>query len=152
MEVPPYNGDSVKFYGVLNAKKHWQMLYLSIMKTHQGGDFKFIQQQDDNHKVIKNYLQREEQEVREVMSLPSQSPDLNIMECVWDLTKRQKDVKELTSAECLCFFFSKMFLKNLPDKFLHQLCAKEEMMLFEGGPNIDLDFSFLFIHFTDLCK
>ena len=65
---------------------------------------KFILQQDNDPKhtanVIKKYLQRkEEQEVLEVMVWPPQSPDLNIMESVWDYMKRQKVCKNVVASK-----------------------------------------------------
>lgn len=58
-----------------------------------------LQDNDPRHaaRVIKNYLQpKKEQEVLKVMAWLSQSPDLNIMECVWDYTKRQQGAREST--------------------------------------------------------
>ncbi|XP_051789511.1 thiamin pyrophosphokinase 2 isoform X2 [Erpetoichthys calabaricus] len=86
-----------------------------------------INKQDNNPKdtakVIKNYLQRkEEQEVLEVMVWPPQSPDLNIIKCVWDYMKRQKDVRKRTSTEDLWLVFQDVW-NNLPAEFLQKLCA-----------------------------
>ena len=88
---------------------------------------KLILQQDNDPKhtanVIKNYLQRkEEQEVLEVMVWPPQSPDLNIIESVWDYMKRQKDLRKPTSTEHLWLVLQDVW-NNLPAEFLQKLCA-----------------------------
>ena len=88
---------------------------------------KFILQQDDDSKhtarVIKNYLQRkEDQEVLEVVAWPPQSPDLSIIESVWDNMKRQKDLRKPTSIEDLWLVLQDVW-NNLPAEFLQKLCA-----------------------------
>src|SRR4029434_6967919 len=97
---------------------------------------KCILQQYNNPKhtanVIKNYLQRkEEQKVLEVMVWPPQSPDLNIIESVWDYMKRQKDMREPTPTEDLWLVLQDVW-NNLPAEFLQKLVQVylEEFMLF----------------------
>lgn len=99
---------------------------------------KFILQQDNDPehtaKVIQNYLQRKEvQEVLEVMAQPPQSPDLDIIECVWDDMKRQKDVRKPTSTEDLWLVLKDVW-NDLPAEFLQKPGASvlylEELLLF----------------------
>ena len=102
--------------------------YLFIMPSgrHLIGP-KFILQQDNDPKhtanVIQNYLQRkEEQGVLEVMVWPPQSPDLNIIESVWDSMKRQKDLRQPTSTGDLWLVLQDVW-NNLLAEFLQKLCA-----------------------------
>ena len=71
---------------------------------------------------MKNYLQRKEQEVLEVMVWPPQSPDLNIIEFVWDSMKRQKYLRQPSSTGDLWLVLQDVW-NNLPAEFLPKLCA-----------------------------
>lgn len=121
-------GDLVRINGVLNAEKYRQILiHHAIPSGRRMIGPKFILQHDNDPKhtanVIKNYLQRkEEQEVLEVMVWPPQSPDLNIIESVWDFMKRQKDLRKPTSTEDLWLVLQDVW-NNLPAEFLQKLCA-----------------------------
>ena len=116
----------VRINGVLNAEKYRQIhIHHAIPSGRRLIGPKFILQQDNDPKhtanVIKNYLQRkEEQEVLEVMVWPPQSPDLNIMESVWDYMKRQKDLSQPTSTEHLWFVLQHVW-NNRPAEFLQKL-------------------------------
>ena len=121
-------GDLVRINGVLNAEKYRQILiHHAIPSGRRMIGPKFILQQDNDPKhtakVIKNYLQcKEEQEVLEVMAWPPQSPDLSIIESVWDNMKRQKDLRKPTSTEDLWLLLQDVW-NNLPADFLQKLCA-----------------------------
>lgn len=91
--------DFIRINGALNAEKHRQIIIHRPMPSGRPmiGP-KFILHQE---KVIKNYLQlKEEEEVLEVMAWLPQSPDLNVIKCVWDYMKRH-DLKKPTSIEDL---------------------------------------------------
>lgn len=73
-------------------------------------------------KVNKNYLQhKEKQEVLEVMASPHTNPDLNIIECVWDIMnlnlRKPKATKDL-------WLVLQDVWNNLPSAFL-----QNELML-----------------------
>jgi len=89
-----------------------------------------------------------------------QSPDLNIIECVWDYVKRQKDVRKPTSTEDLWLVLQDVW-NNLSAEFLQELCASvprriDAILKAKGGHTkywFDLDFSFIHsLHFNDWRK
>lgn len=159
-------GDLVRINGVLNAEKYRQILiHHAIPSGRRMIGPKFILQHDNDPKhtanVIKNYLQRkEEQEVLEVMVWPPQSPDLNIIESVWDFMKRQKDLRKPTSTEDLWLVLQDVW-NNLPAEFLQKLCASvprriDAVLKAKGGHTkywFDLDFSSVHsLHFVNWWK
>ena len=159
-------GDLVRINGILNAEKYRQILiHHAIPSGRRMIGTKFILQQDNDPKhtanVIKNYLQRkEEQEVLEVMVWPPQSPDLNIIESVWDYMKRQKDLRKPTSTEHLWLVLQDVW-NNLPAEFLQKLCASlprriDAVLKAKGGHTkywFDLDFSSVHsLHFVNWWK
>lgn len=102
--------------------------------------------------VIEKWLQsKEKQEVMKVIVWPQHSPDLNIIEHVWDYMRRQRDVKTTTSTEYL-WLVPKGIWNNLQANFLQKMCASvEELMQFSWQrvvtSNIDfIQISLLFIH------
>ncbi|KAK3513978.1 hypothetical protein QTP70_000706 [Hemibagrus guttatus] len=148
--------------GVLNAETYRQILIHHVISSRRClfGP-KFILQQENDPKRIanvnKNYLQhREEEEALEVMVRPPQSPDLNIIQSVWDYMKRQRDLRQSTSIKDW---------NNLPAEFLLKLCASflSETLSFltleaEAGDNVTIwcqhdltvtSFIFWFKHTSD---
>ncbi len=121
-------GDLIRINSVLNAAKYREILtHHAIPSGRRLIGSKFILQQDNDPKhttsVIKNYLQRkEEEEVLEVMVWPPQSPDLNIIESVWDYMKRQKDSRQPTSTEDLWLVLQDVW-NSLSAECLQKLCA-----------------------------
>ncbi|KAK1794182.1 hypothetical protein P4O66_011080 [Electrophorus voltai] len=110
----------------------FEAAFLQIEEEYHWSQFFLQQDNEPKHTadVIKNYLQRKEkQEILEVMVWPPQSPDLNIIQSVWDYMRRQKDLRKPTSTEDL---FSKMFGTTYqPSSFKN--CVQvylEELMLF----------------------
>lgn len=85
---------------------------------------KFILRQNNDPKhtanVIKNYFHhKEEQEVLAVKVWPPQSPDLNIIESVWDYMRRRRDLRKPTSTEDLWLVLQDVW-NNLPAEFLQK--------------------------------
>ncbi|MGH0124727.1 UNVERIFIED_CONTAM: hypothetical protein FKN15_019033 [Acipenser sinensis] len=56
------------------------------------------------------------------MVWPPQSPDLNIIESVWDYMKREKQLRLPKSTEELWLVLQDVWA-NLPAEFLQKLCA-----------------------------
>ena len=93
-------GDLVRTIGVLNAEKYSR--YLSIPSGRCMIGPKCILHQDIQPKhtanVIKNYLQcKEDQEALEVKVWTQQSPDVNIIQSIWDYMKRKVDLRKPAS-------------------------------------------------------
>ena len=65
------------------------------------------------------------------MEWPPQSPDLNIIEAVWDYLDRKKLEKQPTTAEVLWDVLRDAW-NNIPSNFLHKLqdSILTELMLF----------------------
>ncbi|MEQ2242695.1 hypothetical protein ILYODFUR_038667 [Ilyodon furcidens] len=77
-----------------------------------------------------------------------QSPDLNIMECVWDYMKK-RDVRKTTPTEDLWLVLKDVW-SNGAAEVLQKLCASvpriDAVLKAKSGPTIywfDLDFSFV---------
>jgi len=126
----------VRINGLLNAEKYRQILIHHEISSgrHLIGPIFILQHDNDpkhTAKVIKNYLQRkEEQGVLEVMVWPPQSPDLNIIESVWDYMKRKKQLRLPKSTEELWLVLQDVWA-NLPSSFKN--CVQvylEELMLY----------------------
>ena len=99
-------GDIVRITEKLTGEKYKNILYNHTVPSGQQliGDYFILQQDNDpKHtcKLVKNYLPNlEEEGVLQTMPWPSQNPDLNIIEHVWDLDRKKmerlpKNVNEL---------------------------------------------------------
>ena len=85
----------------------------------------FILQQDNDTKhcsrVAKNYLnEMAEEGVLELMTWPPQSPDLNIIEHIWDYLDRKKVEHAPRNAE-ECFEVLQREWHNIPQDFITNL-------------------------------
>ena len=81
-----------------------------------GHNFILQQDNDPNHcsRVEKNYLnEMAEEEVLELMTWPPQSPDLNIIEHIWDYLDRKKVEHAPQNAE-ECFKVLQREWHNIP--------------------------------------
>lgn len=127
-------GDLAGIFGVLNAEKYRKIfIHHAIPSGKCMTDTKCIPQQDNDpeHNVIKNYLQRKkEHEVLEVMVWPPQRPDLKIMECVWDYMKGQQDAKKPKSKKIWSSFCKMFGITYQPSGFKDCVPRKlDELML-----------------------
>ena len=110
------------------------MLYLPSGRRLVGPNFIFQHDNDPKHtaKKVNDYLQRKENQGQlQLMEWPPQSPDLNIIEAVWDHLDRKKLEKQPTTAEVLWDVLRDAW-NNIPSNFLHKLqdSILTELMLF----------------------
>ena len=119
----------------MNARKHRQILiHHNVPYGRRLVGLNFIFQHDDPEltaKKVKDYLQRKENQGRlQLMEWPPLSPDLNIIEVVWDYLDRKKLEKQPTTAEALwdvpCDAWNNIpsnFLQKLQDSIPHRINA-----------------------------
>ena len=110
----------------MNAEKHMQILiHHAVPYDRRLVGLNFIFQHDNDPKFIakkvKDYLQRQENQGQlQVMAWPPRSPDLNIIETVWDYLDKKKLEKQPTTAEVLWDVLRDVW-NNIPSNFLLKL-------------------------------
>ena len=98
-------GDLFKIDDIMNAEKYRQILIHHAVPSGRrlvGPNFIFQHDNDPKHtaKKVNDYLQRKENQGQlQLMEWPPQSPDLNIIEAVWDYLDRKKLEKQPTTAD-----------------------------------------------------
>ena len=119
----------VKIDGIMNAEKYHQLLShhaLPSAKRLIGNGFIFLHGNDPKHTAdaVKAYLQRKVKDgTPSVLDCPPplpQSPDLNIIEAVWDHLDRELNKRQPTSKEKLQNVLQEAW-QNIPADYLHKL-------------------------------
>ena len=119
-------GDIVKITEKLTGEKYKNILHNHTVPSgrHLIGDYFIIQQDNDpKHtcKLVENYSSNlEEEGVLQAMPWPSQSPDLNIIEHVWDYLDRKK-IERLTKNVNELWNVLKEEWYNIPITFFENL-------------------------------
>ena len=119
-------GDLFNIDGTMNVEKHRQVLILRTVPSGRrlvGPNFMFQHDGDPENtaKKVMDYLRRKEnQRQLQLMVWPPQSPDLNIIEAVWDYMDRKKLEKQPTTAEELWDVLRDAW-NNIPGNFLEKL-------------------------------
>ena len=110
----------------MNAAKYKQILIHHTIPSGKrliGNKFIFQHDNDPKHsaKIVKSYLQRKTvDETLTVLDWPPQSPDLNIIEAVWDYLDRERNKKQPKSTEELWQVLEEAW-DNLPQDYLRKL-------------------------------
>ena len=119
-------GDLIKIDGIMKAPKYKQILIHHAIPSGKrliGNNFIFQHDNDPKHsaKIIKSYLQRKSATgTLTTLDWPPQSPDLNIIEAVWDYLDREKNKKQPTSKDQLWRVLKEAW-DNIPEDYLQKL-------------------------------
>ena len=119
-------GDLVKIEGIMNAEKYRQLLIHHAVPSGKrliGNGFIFQHDNDPKHtsNVVKAYLQKKEEAgTLTVLDWPPQSPDLNIIEAVWDHLDRERNKMQPSSKEELWHVLQEAW-RNIPADYLKKL-------------------------------
>ena len=119
-------GDLVRVDGIMNAAKYKQILiHHAILSGKRliGNKFIFQHDNDPKHsaKTVKSYLQGKTVDATlTVLDWPPQSPNLNIIEAVWDYLDRERNKKQPKSTEELWQVLEEAW-DNLPQDYLRKL-------------------------------
>ena len=119
-------GDLFKIDGITYVENQRQILiHHAVPSGRRLVGQNFIFQHDNNPKhtaiKVKDYLQRKENQWQlQLMEWPAVSPELNIIEAVWDYLVRKKLEKQPTTAEELWDVLRDTW-NNIPGDFLQKL-------------------------------
>lgn len=119
-------GDLIRIDGKLTGERYVKILRRNAIPSGMrliGNNFILQQDNDPKHcsRVAKKYLQDMcEEGVLEVMNWPPQSPDLNIIEHVWEYLNKKKVEYNPRNAE-QCFQILKREWDNIPQNFITNL-------------------------------
>ena len=119
-------GDLFKIDDIMNAEKYRQILIHHAVPSGRrlvGPNFIFQHDNDPKHtaKKVNDYLQRKENQGQlQLMEWPPQSPDLNIIEAVWNYLDRKKQENQPTTSEELWDVLRDAW-NNIPGDFLQKL-------------------------------
>ena len=119
-------GDLIKIEGRLTGEHYADILRLPAVSSGMrliGHDFNLQQDNNPKHcsRVANNYLnEMAEEGVLELMTWPPQSPDLNIIEHIWDHLDRKKVKHAPRNAE-ECFEVLQREWHNIPQDFITNL-------------------------------
>ena len=103
-------GDLVRILGIVNAEKYLQILVHHTIPSGKhliSNGFIFQSNNDLKHTAlkVKSYLEQKEQSGDvQIMKWSPQSPDLNIIESLWDYLDQRKATKQPKSNGHLCQF------------------------------------------------
>ena len=139
-------GDLVRIHGILNKEAYKVILKNNVLRSGArliGENFVFQQDNDPKHtsKLCSTFLkQKERSQKLKVMIWPSQSPDLNPIELLWDQLDRQVRKQCPTSQEDLWRILQQEWQKitaETCDKLLERLPKLCKAVIKNKGGHID---------------